>query len=498
MHLLFIGPEIMKRTLLIGSLLTAMMTVSTWADVKSGLHALDASDYPTALRELTPGAESGDATAQFNLGKMYLYGWGTSKNGAEAAKWFRKAAERGHAKARDLLVYMYEHGEGVQTNPAEADRWRNKDLGKNKAAPPSGTAASATSRQGGKVFLPNITREGRSLNREQAAEQERQLKANPNDLVVRARLLGYYYNRSLQDAGKQATLQARRRHILWIIQQQPDSELASLGEALLVPTSHTLADREGYEQVKRLWLKQVNAWQDKPLVLLNAANFLQLHDKPEAELLLKKGASLYPQDLSWHTRLGYLYVLGILGIDGLNTNGIPISTNLAEQNGPFARKALKEAEASTSPMLVGTTGAVLGQYGLMLRAMRLSPQDYSDVAEKLLLKAQSLEPGNVSWATVLGELYRLKATASSSPADQMLWSRKSLEQMEKGLLPASDSERRAYQLAEIAKTAFAAEAVDKADKYAKELLAIAAAHTGDQKYDTAVHAGNTVLGRLAL
>lgn len=488
----------LKRIMLIGYLVAAMVSTPTWADLKFGLRALDSSDYPTALRELTPVAEGGDATAQFSLGKIYLYGWGVKKDGAEAVKWFRKAAEQGNAKARDMLVYIYEHGEGVEKNMAEAEYWRHMDLAKNRAAPAAGRAESNAKKEGGKIFLPNIAREGRSLSREQAGEHEKQLKANPNDLVLRARLLGYYYNKATQDVGKQAAIQSRRRHILWIIQNQPGSEIASLGEAILAPASHRLADKEGYKQAKASWLKQAEIHQDKPLVLLNAVNFLQLHDKPQAEMLLKKGDVLYPQDPSWKARLGYLYALGILGVDGLNTNGIPTSVNPVEQDGPFAHKARKKAEESTSPVLVGTTGALLGQYGLMIRAMGVSTRDYGDLAEKFLLKAQSMDPDNKTWAQVLGEFYSLKSLAASSPEEKARWSRKSLEQTEKGLEQASDPEGRAYQLIQAAKTAFNAGAFDKAEKSAKELLVIAESHQGDEKYGQAVHDGNMILGRLAL
>lgn len=482
----------MKRRLLVTCLFSLCATFA-WADLKSGLHALELSDYATALQELTPSAEAGDATAQFNLGKMYLYGWGMKRNGAEAIKWFTQAAEQGHGKARDMLVYMYERGESVAVDQAIADNWRRKDLSQQKTTRPA-----PASPPDGKISLPNLAREGRGLSREQAAAQEKQLKTNPEDQAARARLLGYYYHRAQQDLGKPATIQARRRHILWTIQHQPNSTLASLGEALLAPSAHALADRTGYEQAKALWLKQADAMPDKPLVLLHAANFLQLHDKPLTETLLKKGANLYPQQLDWSTRLGYLYTLGILGIDGLNTNGIPISASQTEQNGAFAQHALKQVDESSNPLLIGTTGAVLGQYGLMLRAMRLSQQDYSEVAERFLLKAQSLEPTNANWAAILGELYRLKSTASATREEKLLWSRKSLVQLEKSVSKATDEEHRAHQLAELSKTALAAEANDKASQYAQELLAITAKHTQDPKYDNAVHTGNTVLGRLSL
>lgn len=114
----------MKRIWLIVALTAMVVSTPAWADLRSGLRALDSSDYPTALRELTPLAGQGDPEAQFGLGGMNLYGWGVPKNPVEAARWYRKAAEQGHAKSQKMLGYLYEKGIGVEKNPAEAQKWQ--------------------------------------------------------------------------------------------------------------------------------------------------------------------------------------------------------------------------------------------------------------------------------------------------------------------------------------------------------------------------------------
>jgi TPR repeat protein len=489
----------MKRILIIGFLVAASASPQTWADTRSGLRAMDVSDYATALKNLIPTAEEGDVTAQFALAKIYLYGWGVKKNEVEAAKWFRKAAEQGDPKARKMLAHIYEQGIGVQKNPAEAKKWRSM-VTKNYSS--SAQARSISPQQSGHDSISNEARAGRKLNQAEVATLEQNLKQNsPDDLAIRAQLLGYYYHKAILDISKESTIQARRRHILWIIENQPGSEIASLGEARIDPAGGTLADREGYERAKALWVKQAKAHNGKPSVMLNAASFLQLHDKPLAEDMLKKGEALNPQHPGWKASLGYLYGLGILGIDGLNPNGIPISVNLAEQDGTFARKALKEVETSTSAMLIGTTGAIVEQYGAMIssEAMRLSERDYGDLGEKLLLRAQSLEPGNKNWSAILGEMYSLKSVAAKTLEDKMQWSRKALEQMEKGdIKHISDPEWRMGRLGEISKVAFNVGEYQKAEKYAKELLALAEPHPADPRFGQAWHDGNMILGRLAL
>ena len=92
------------------------------ADYMAGMRAYEAKDYETALRELQPLAEAGDALAQYRLGVMYLRAHGVVKDEAEAVRWFREAAGRGHKDARFNLAYMLANGTGVAKDEAEAAR----------------------------------------------------------------------------------------------------------------------------------------------------------------------------------------------------------------------------------------------------------------------------------------------------------------------------------------------------------------------------------------
>jgi uncharacterized protein len=72
--------------------------------------AVDANargDYAKALRLIRALANDGDATAQFNLGLMYVNGHGVQRDDSAAALWFRKAAEQGYALAQSNLGTMY-------------------------------------------------------------------------------------------------------------------------------------------------------------------------------------------------------------------------------------------------------------------------------------------------------------------------------------------------------------------------------------------------------
>ena len=80
---------------------------------------------PAELPSVRAEAESGNATAQHNLGRMYATGDGVPKDSTEAAKWFRKSAEQGDAGAQFYIGAMYAKGDGVPKDLVQAHAWWN-------------------------------------------------------------------------------------------------------------------------------------------------------------------------------------------------------------------------------------------------------------------------------------------------------------------------------------------------------------------------------------
>jgi hypothetical protein len=104
-------------------MLMLLLTIATPPDFNAGKRAYQRRDYTTALRELLPLAEHGDARCQYYMGVMYHEGQGVKKDAAVGAKWFRKAAEglqplaaRGNAEAKYLLGQMYWNGYELATD----------------------------------------------------------------------------------------------------------------------------------------------------------------------------------------------------------------------------------------------------------------------------------------------------------------------------------------------------------------------------------------------
>ena len=83
------------------TLILIISCATAWAaDFDKGLAAAEAGDYTTALSELKPFAEQGNAVAQLLLGFMYRDGLGVIENDEEAVRWFGLAAEQGNASAQ--------------------------------------------------------------------------------------------------------------------------------------------------------------------------------------------------------------------------------------------------------------------------------------------------------------------------------------------------------------------------------------------------------------
>ena len=68
------------KKLTLALLLTLICATAQAADFDKGVAAYEAGDFATALAELAPLAEQGDASAQFNSGLMYDNGYGVVGN----------------------------------------------------------------------------------------------------------------------------------------------------------------------------------------------------------------------------------------------------------------------------------------------------------------------------------------------------------------------------------------------------------------------------------
>jgi uncharacterized protein len=79
-----------------------------------------------SIRLLTEAAEKGYAHAEYEIGRIYLYGRGIPADYAKALVWETRAAEQEDPRAQRDLAFMYERGFGVPADLAKAAEWNRK------------------------------------------------------------------------------------------------------------------------------------------------------------------------------------------------------------------------------------------------------------------------------------------------------------------------------------------------------------------------------------
>jgi len=90
-----------------------LLSPSGWAlDIDDAVHAMRVGNFAEAYCLLRPYADSGDAEAQYNIGWMYLNGYGLAINDSLALEWWQRAADQGHIDATFSMAMLYSLGEG--------------------------------------------------------------------------------------------------------------------------------------------------------------------------------------------------------------------------------------------------------------------------------------------------------------------------------------------------------------------------------------------------
>jgi SH3-like domain-containing protein len=82
------------------------------SDVSDAIDAMKAGNFAEAYCVLRPNAEAGDPEAQYNIGWMYLNGYGLAMNDSLALEWWQRASDQGYTDASFSIAMLYSLGEG--------------------------------------------------------------------------------------------------------------------------------------------------------------------------------------------------------------------------------------------------------------------------------------------------------------------------------------------------------------------------------------------------
>ena len=156
--------------------------------------------------------------------------------------------------------------------------------------------------------IQSLLKEGASLTSAEVAALEAQLEDDPSNMLTRARLLGYYGDRTryLDSSSRE------RRHalVLWLFQNAPNSILLSV---LPPPTKEIdpYDNPEAYIGGKRAFLAHLENEPNDLTLLGHAAQFLGLQDRGLAIELLERAQSLDSLNPRWAFELGFNHYLDI-------------------------------------------------------------------------------------------------------------------------------------------------------------------------------------------
>jgi len=121
-----------------------------------------------------------------------------------------------------------------------------------------------------------------------------------------------------------------------------------------------------------------------------------------------------------------------------------------------------------------------------------------DLAEKLLKKAQNIQPDNTKWSRKLAKYYE-QMTKYKSCEERTKAAEKALEQLEITLDQTDNEKKRFILISRTVNVAFQADKLAEAKSYAQELLELSPKYSEDKHYyGKAVHQGNLILGKIAL
>ena len=232
-----------------------------------------------------------------------------------------------------------------------------------------------------------------------ATRLEQQLVSNPDDLETRSKLIAYYFMENIREP--------RLGHILWMIQNHPESELTAMNSSGISPLPNSLNSNSDYQTAASTWLQQAAIHPKDSKVLANAAQFFAQPggDWSEAERLLKQSGDT--------GRLAAFYnkVLSV----SIDSSGV-VHFPAQDENSAFASTVIAELESSTDPMFLANAGNLLRSLpqlkdGQMNGQAEKAFQPRVELGNRLLAKAEQL--GGPKFAAQL-PVMRVQPNAASA------------------------------------------------------------------------------------
>lgn len=174
------------------------------------------------------------------------------------------------------------------------------------AAIVAGTLTASTVAQNEQANVQHFM-QGGNLAREQVLVLEASLEDEPENFVIRTKLLGYYGRARFQSSEARTEYTS---HALWIITNRPESQIAGRNANL---NKHI--QPEAFEKAAKIWAVHLDRDPENISILGNMASFYTHADRARAIELLKRARDLDQENPEWPNRIGHMYELD-LDFDG--------------------------------------------------------------------------------------------------------------------------------------------------------------------------------------
>lgn len=232
---------------------------------------------------------------------------------------------------------------------------------------------------------------------------ERRLTENPGDSDARKLLISYYF--------QHAQREPRLRHIHWMIENDPGSDIFDFRGAVIPAYESPLGGPEAFQRVRELWLEQVRKHTQSPRVHANAARMLWQDDPERAAEFWRRALSLEPNERQWIFLLGRLYAF-VLQTDGR----IHPTTAWSAERKALADRFVAELRTSNDALLVGQVGEILTPpVGLPPELRKIGGKQVwpphigmPELAEELLQRARELQPNEPRWERSMERLDQVR------------------------------------------------------------------------------------------
>jgi len=230
-----------------------------------------------------------------------------------------------------------------------------------------------------------LERAGWSLKPTDATALETNLKDRIDSAESRATLIAY----ASTVVGDEFRLR-QTRHIEWLVRNQPDSGMLGKPAAMLFTAAGPYQNANGFDQIRKRWLEQIEATPNNMSVLGHAAYFLRLSDPETAEQLLTRALPRMGGVATW---LGELYALTAIGTTSLNyKNGMPITAESRFPDSGFGKHAQRELQTTTDRRVLLSALDVIHYGGSSLAKAKALPEGFDSFCRMLLQRVKEFHP----------------------------------------------------------------------------------------------------------